>query len=287
MFLSLVQRNNKIYFRDKAQVFFSLLSVIIVLGLYILFLQKTQLDAIEAVVPLTTDIKVMVNEWMVSGLISIIAVTTTLGTFGTYVGDLESKKNVDFLTTAMPRTSIQFSYAISAMIIGFTLTLIAFIGSQIFLVVTGGSWLSFHDTLKVIGIIVLSVLLSSVLNLFIILFISSQTAYATASTIVGTLIGFLTGVYVPIGVLPGFVQKIIYFFPVSHTTVLLREVFMAESLNKVFPTAEAKKDYMLTYGVQYEINGTVIEPWISLLFIFGTILIVGLVSMIIFSRRNK
>lgn len=287
MFLSLVQRNNKVYFRDKTQVFFSLLSVIIVLGLYILFLQKTQLDAIEAVVPLTSDIKVMVNEWMISGLISILAVTTTLGAFGTYISDIESKRNVDFLTTAMPRSSIQLSYAISAMMIGFVLTLIAFLGAEIFLVVAGGTLLSFVNFAKVVGVIVLSVLLSSVLNLFIILFIYSQTAYATVSTIVGTLIGFFTGVYVPIGILPDFVQKIIYFFPISHTTVLLRDIFMADSLEKVFPTTEVKADYMLTYGVQYELNGTIIEPWVNILFIVGTIVVMGVISIIIFARKNK
>lgn len=287
MFLSLVQRNNKVFFRDKTQVFFSLLSVFIVLGLYILFLQKTQIDSIEAVVPLTTEIKVMVNEWMISGLLSIIAVTSTLGAFGTYVNDLESKKNVDFLTTAMSRTRIQLSYCISASMIGFILTFIAFLGGEIFIVLTGGTWLSFIDFIKVIGIIILSVILSSVINLSIILFIDSQSAYATASTIVGTLIGFLCGVYIPIGVLPDFVQKIIYFFPISHTTVLLRHVFMEDSLNNVFPTVQAKDDYMFTYGVQYEIGGTVMEPWLSLVLIVGTIVVFGSASLIIFTKRNK
>lgn len=56
----------------------------------------------------TKGMKVMVNEWMISGLLSIIAVTTTLGAFGTYVNDLEAKKNVDLLTTELPHASIQF-----------------------------------------------------------------------------------------------------------------------------------------------------------------------------------
>lgn len=287
MFISLVQRNSKLFLRDKLQVFFSFLSVMIVIGLYVIFLQKTQLDAIEAVVPLTTDIKVMVNEWMVSGLISIVAVTTTLGVFGIYIRDLETKTNVDFLTTAISRTSIQLSYCFSAFIIGFLLTFIAFLCCQIFLIATGGAWLSWLDTLQVIGIIILSVLLSSVLNLFIVLFISSQSAFATVSTIVGTVIGFLCGVYIPIGALPEFVQKIIHFFPISHTTVLLRNVFMEDSINQVFPTAEVAKDYMFTFGVQYEINGTVIEPWLSVLFILATIIIVGIVSAGVFAWRNK
>lgn len=265
----------------------SLLSVVIVIGLYVIFLQKTQLDAIEAMVPLTTDIKVMVNEWMISGLISIVAVTTTLGAFGIYIKDLETKTNVDFLTTSMSRTSIQLSYCMSAFLIGFLFTCIAYLCCQIFLVATGGAWLSWMETLQVLGIITLSVLLSSVLNLFIVLFITSQSAFATANTIVGTVIGFLCGVYIPIGVLPEFVQRIIHLFPVSHTTVLLRNVFMEDSIDQVFPTTEAATEYMRTFGVQYKLGDTVIEPWMSLVFIFGTVLIVGLITVVIFARRNK
>lgn len=287
MIFSLVLRNNKLFLRNKTQVFLSLLTVIIVIGLYVIFLQKTQLDAIESVVPLTSEIKVMVNEWMISGLISIIPVTTTLGVFSLYVRDLETKVNADFLTTTLSRPSIQFSYCISSFFIGFILTIVAFICCQIFLVATGGTWLSWLETIRVIGIILISVLLSSVLNLFIILFISTQAAFATVNTIIGTVIGFLCGVYVPMGLLPSSVQTIIHYFPISHTTLLLRQILMNDSIEQVFPTKEAATDYMLYYGVQYEMGGTIIAPWMSLLFIIGTIVIIGIVAAVLFAKKNK
>lgn len=287
MIFSLVLRNNKLFLRNKTQVFLSLLTVIIVIGLYVIFLQKTQLDAIESVVPLTSEIKVMVNEWMISGLISIIPVTTTLGVFSLYVRDLETKVNADFLTTTLSRPSIQFSYCISSFFIGFILTIVAFICCQIFLVATGGTWLSWLETIRVIGIILISVLLSSVLNLFIILFISTQAAFATVNTIIGTVIGFLCGIYVPMGLLPSSVQTIIHYFPISHTTLLLRQILMNDSIEQVFPTKEAATDYMLYYGVQYEMGGTIIAPWMSLLFIIGTIIIIGIVAAVLFAKKNK
>ncbi|MFA7746513.1 ABC transporter permease, partial [Salinicoccus roseus] len=76
---SLISRNIKIYFRDRTLLLLSLLSVFIVILLYAVFLQQTQLDAIKALVGSTDDSKAMVNEWMVAGLLSITAVTTTLG----------------------------------------------------------------------------------------------------------------------------------------------------------------------------------------------------------------
>ena len=48
--LSIVNRNMKKYLRDKASVFFSFLSVIMVLALYLLFLGDMQIQSIESVV---------------------------------------------------------------------------------------------------------------------------------------------------------------------------------------------------------------------------------------------
>lgn len=288
MLMSLVSRHNKVFRRNYMLVFFSMLSVIIVIALYAIFLQKTQLDSIEQVIPMTQDIKNMVNEWMVAGLLSIIAVTTTLGVFGIYVKDIETKATADFLTTAASRTKIQLSYVISALLIGFIMSMIALIGCEIFLVAVGGKLLSFTATIKVIGILLLAVILSSTINLFLVLFIKTQAAFSTVNTIIGTAIGFLCGVYVPMGALPSYVQSIIHFFPTSHTTVLLRDTFMADSINTVFQGNEAlATSYMLDYGVLYEINGSTISATTSVLFIVVTIIFVSLISLIVFSRKHK
>ncbi|MEG0385713.1 MAG: ABC transporter permease, partial [Solibacillus sp.] len=125
--ISLVSRNNKMFRRDKTQVFFSLLSVIIVIALYGMFLQKMQVDAIEQVTKATPETITMVNEWLVAGLLSMIAVTTTLGAFGIAIQDLESKSAADFLTAPISRAKIQLSYVLNAFFIGFIFSFIAFI----------------------------------------------------------------------------------------------------------------------------------------------------------------
>lgn len=285
---SLVSRHNKVFMRNRMLVFFSLLSVLIVITLYAIFLQKTQLDAIEQVVPVTDAIRIMVNEWMVAGLLSIIAVTTTLATFGIYVRDLETKATADFLTTAVSRTKIQLSYVLSALVIGFGMSVIAFIFCEIFLVWSGAEVLSLSKILKVLGIILLSVILSSTINLFLVLFVKTETTFSTLNTIVGTVIGFLCGVYVPIGALPSYVQSIIHFFPVSHTTVLLRQTFMSDSITTVFEGYPAAADsYKLNNGVQYEIGSTLVSSTTSILFIVGTIIVLGAITIYLFAKKNK
>ncbi len=287
--ISLVQRNNKVFRRDKTQVFFSLLSVIIVIVLYAVFLQKMQVDAIERLTKATPELMTMVNEWLVAGLLSMIAVSTTLGAYGIAVKDQESKAQADFLTAPLSRSTIQLSYVINAFIIGSIFSFIALIGCEIFLVATGGKLLSFGDFVHVLGILFLSVLLASVFNLFLSLFVSTQNAFSTLGTIVGTVLGFLCGVYVPLGALPSFAQNLIMYFPISHTTLLLRNAFMDSSIGDVFEGVPASyvEDYKINYGIVYELHGKILSTSTSLIIIVCTIVILALASMMLFKRKYK
>lgn len=287
--LSLIGRNNKVFRRDKTQVFFSLLSVIIVIALYAIFLQKMQLDAIEQVAKATPEMVMMVNEWLVAGLLSMIAVTSTLGAFSIAVQDIESKATADFLTAPISRAKIQFSYVLNAFFIGSVFSFIAFISCEIFIVATGGSLLGFAEFTKVLGLLILSVSLASVFNMFLVLFIHSQNAFSTLSTIVGTVLGFLCGVYVPLGVLPSFAQNLIMYFPISHTTVLLRQAFMQNSLNSVFEGVPASQleAYKVNFGIVYEMNGQLLSSATSFIVILLTIVVLAVLSIFIFKKQNK
>ena len=286
--MSLVSRHSKVFRRERTTVFFSLLSVIIVILLYALFLQKTQIDSISQMVKVTTDIKNMVNQWMVAGLLSIIAITTTLGAFGIYVRDLETKRAADFLTMPISRGTLLVSYVINSFVIGSVFSIIAFIGCEIFLVSSGGEWVDFPTLLKIIGVLLLAVALASTFNLLCTLLVESQTAFSTLSTIIGTVIGFLCGVYVPMGALPDYVQKFMIYFPLSHPTVMLRELFMSNSLEKVFKGApKEKEEYMSVYGVTYDWHNHIMTQTAHLGVIVASALVFCLISILIFRARNR
>ena len=287
--ISLVSRHNKVFRRDRTAVFFSLLSILIVIGLYFVFLQKMQVDVIKQIIGDSPDIITMVNEWVVAGMLSMIAVTSTLAAFGLAVQDRETKVAADFLTAPISRAKIQLSYVINAFVIGLVFSFIAFIICEIFIFATGGSFLSMEAALKVIGLLVLSVLLASSMNMLFVLFTNTLSAFSTLSTIIGTLIGFLAGVYVPMGVLPTFAQNLIMLFPISHSSLLLRDAFMAESINKVFAGVpiEHIEAYKINFGIMYEMNGSTLDTSTSLVVIISSIIIFSIVSIIIFKKKNK
>jgi multidrug/hemolysin transport system permease protein len=106
-------RNIKLYFRDKATVFFSLLSVFIIIGLYVLFLG----NAWTSEFPNQEYAKFIMNSWIMAGLISVTGFTTAIGAFEIMIQDRELKIEKDFLSAPVKRSSLAAGYLLSVYII--------------------------------------------------------------------------------------------------------------------------------------------------------------------------
>ena len=85
--INFMKRNLLVFFKDKASVFFSLLSVFIIIGMYALFLGDVWTSGMQDI----TGARNIMDCWIVAGLIAVTSVTTTMGAFGTMVED-KSKK---------------------------------------------------------------------------------------------------------------------------------------------------------------------------------------------------
>ena len=227
---NLAQRNLRLFFRDKSTVFFSLLAVFIIIGLYVLFLGDTIAQDMTEI----KDARFLMDSWIMGGLLAVTSVTTTLGAFGTMVEDRAKGNAKDFYASPLKRYQIAGGYVISSFMVGIIMCVITFVLAEIYIVANGGELLPILDIVKVFGLILLSVLSSSAMVFFLVSFFSSTNAFATASTVIGTLIGFLTGIYIPIGNLPDAVQLIVKIFPVTHAGVLFRQVFMSQPLETAF-----------------------------------------------------
>lgn len=243
--MSLAVRNIRVYVRDRTSVFFSLLSVIITIGLYILFLGKMHIDGISRAIGDIPGIRPLINSWIMAGLLTINAVTVSLGSLGTMINDIEHKRLPDFVVAPVSRTVVVTSYLIATWAIALAFSLAAFVGAELYILSGGGALLSACSMLKAFGIIALTVIASSTFMFFIMSFMKTNAAFGTLSTVLGTLIGFLTGVYVPVGVLPEFIQKIVVLVPFSHSAALLRQVFCEQPMAEVF--SGAPKQYIDNY----------------------------------------
>jgi multidrug/hemolysin transport system permease protein len=278
-------RNLKVFFKDKSSVFFSLLSVFIIIGLYALFLGDVWVSSFSEI----EGVRFLMNSWIVAGLLTVTSVTTTMGAFGIMVEDKSSKINKDFIASPIKNSSIVAGYIISAIVIGIIMSIVALILSEIYIVLNGGELMGFTVLLKVLGLIVLATIVNSSIVLFFVSFFRSSNAFATASTVLGTMIGFLTGIYLPIGNLPSSVQLVIKCFPISHAAVLFRQVMMEVPLSRSFQGAPS--EYLINFkefmGVEFYFNETVVTPFTSIVILVVTAIVFYILSVMKLSRKQR
>lgn len=283
--LSFGIRNLKIFFKDKSSVFFSLLAVFIIIGLYALFLGDMLLSGFEGVY----GARFIMDSWVMAGLLGVTSVTTTMGAFGIMVEDRAKKINKDFIASPIKNYKIVGGYIFSSIIVGIIMSLITMILAEGYVLINGGELMGVVTLMKVLGLIILSTFANTSIVLFIVSFFNSSNAFATASTVIGTLIGFLTGIYVPIGQLPEVAQWAIKCFPVSHAVSLFRQVLMEAPMASSFVGAPTKAiaEFKESMGVTFNFNGTVITPIVSVVILITTAVLFYALSVLNISRKRK
>ncbi len=281
----LVLRNLRVYFRDKLSVFFSLLSVLVTFLVYLLFLG----DVWSGDLPDVPGARSMMSGWIMAGLLSIASVTTTLGAAGIMVDDRTTKVRKDFEASPLSRASLAGGYILSSFAIGSLMTTVGLILAEAYIVLNGGELLSLTQLLKMLGLVLLSVLSNTALLTFMVTFFKTNSSFGTASTLVGTLIGFLTGIYIPVGMLPQAVQGIVKLLPVSHTAVLMRQIFMEKPLQEVFSGApqELVSETLQSLGVRFSLNGSEVPPIVSVFFIAGVGIVFFALSAWRMTKKEK
>ena len=283
--INFMKRNLLVFFKDKASVFFSLLSVFIIIGMYALFLGDVWTSGMKDV----PNARNIMDCWIVAGLIAVTSVTTTMGAFGTMVEDKSRKIIKDIRSSPMPRVNIAGGYILSAFVIGVIMCVVALVLCQLYLVSEGGAVFTGIQLVKIFGLILLSTFSNTALVLFFVSFFQSNNAFSIASTIIGTVIGFLTGIYIPIGQLPEGVQTVIKVFPPSHSALLLRQVIMEDAIKTGFAGAPANavSDFKEMLGVTFQVGGKAVEPLTSILIlIVSGFFFLGL-SMLSLSRKKR
>jgi len=247
----LIKRNVALFFRDRANVFFSLLAVLIILALYALFLGSVMEDGFRAGLGFDSDeIRPATASIILAGMVAVTSVTSCLGALGTRVSDRNGPGR-DFLTSPISREKLTRSYMLGSVAVGLVMTLITLLLSLAYLAAIGGSLPQGADWGRLALTVVLSVFCGNAIVFFATTFIKSQEAYASMSAAIGSLIGFVMGIYVPIGALPGAVQWVIRLFPMSHAASMFRQILADEPLYALFQGAppEALAGFREAYGV--------------------------------------
>ena len=288
--MALSIRNLRLFVRDKALVFFSFLSVIIILGLYVLFLGDIQVQSIRSMIQMDIpEIDALVYAWMLPGLIAIASITLSLGNMGRLVDDAQGENLNDFLVSPLKRTQLILSYLISSIIITSFISVCMFALSIVIVKLKGGPWLNLEQILQSLGIIVLLIISSALLSLYIASWVKTQNTYGVVNSMVGTFIGFVTGAYMPMGIMPVFVQNMFNILPVSLGASLLRQVYLSPILDTVFKNAPAEmlSEYRYFQGVDLKVFGRILTPEFMYIGIFVSIVLLFILNFLRFKNLSK
>ncbi|MFV0557725.1 MAG: ABC transporter permease [Enterococcus sp.] len=245
MMIAMTVRNLKIYFSNKTNLFFSLLGSLIVFFLYLLFLRKTMLDRV-------TDLAqgaVLMDLWLVGGLLAVTGWTTSFSALGQLVKDKAENKFMDLSLSELSPFNLLLSYFMSSFLIAMSMQLII-----------GGLALSYFmsfetlplvgsDFIQLCGGIVLTAFTATALNLVICSFVKSEITLRALTSMLGAVSGFLCTAYIPIGGFSELAVTVIKAFPLSYGASLFRRILVMPELTQLDNAqANALKEYL---GIGY------------------------------------
>lgn len=237
---SLTKRNVKLFFKDKGMFVTSLVTPMILLLLYALFLANIYRDSFMSGLPegFVLDegiIEGLVAGQLMSSILSVSCVTVAFCSNFLMVQDKVNGTIKDLKMTPTKSSTLSLSYYLSTLI---STLLICFVATAICLVYVAiaGWYMQFIDVvllfLDVLVLVLFGTALSSVVNFFL----SSQGQISAVSSIVTAGYGFVCGAYMPIASFSSVVQNIAMFLPGTYGTSLIR----THSLNGVFREMSAQ-----------------------------------------------
>lgn len=268
---SIVRRNLRLFFRDRMNVFFSLLGAIILFVLYTLFLARLQIDGLSETFPSASDeeIRSFVDTWMFAGIVMLSTITTGLGALATLVDDGETGRFRDFLVSPVRRWQLVLGYLAAAVIVAVVMSMIVLTVSILYLGIVDATWLGPTTVVRIAGITVLCCAGFTALSALVVSFIRTNAAFSGFATVIGTVLGFIAGAYIPVGSLPIAVASTINALPFAQGAMLLRREFTDESLaSMVGQNAEAAATIREFYGIDAFVGDALVPAGIA----FGVLL---------------
>ena len=280
--LSLAERNVLCYFRDRSSVVFSLMGVLVVIMLYLLFLRNSLLESYPGIPGMDN----LMDSWVLSGVLGIVAVTTSAGSLQVMMDDKVSGKVDDLLVTPASSSQIAAGYIIGTFLVGLIMSAISFVISLVYLSVTGCPLSAYGVSVSAV-LLIPSSLSGSVIMYSITSFLNSSGAFSGFFTVTSVLIGFLAGIYMPIGMMPSVMNTIGSLVPASQMAALFRQNLGSESLEEVLANSPpgTMDGFRTDMGYDLSIGGFQLDPLMSIIYV-STVSALFFVMAVLGLRRN-
>ena len=222
----LIKRNIKLFFKDKAMFFTSLITPVILLVLYATFLSNVYTDIFHdslagAIEVSESLISGCVGGQLISSILAVSCVTVAFCSNMLMVQDKVTGVAKDFKTSPVKPSSLAVSYYLATLA---STLIICFVATGICLlyIAAVGWYMSAVDVILLFADVILLVLFGTALSSIINFFLSTQGQISAVGTIVSSAYGFICGAYMPISQFGTGLQRVLSFLPGTYGTSLIR-----------------------------------------------------------------
>ena len=300
--LGLIKRNLLLFFKDWQSILFSLLTSIIVLVLYLLFLKGTFVVAINkemeqypglASMVVEKDIDMFANLLLLTGILGSAMISVPFSCITTLVRDRANKVDYDILATPMKRGQIIFAYFVSAVLSSTLLTGIILTIGLVGIRMQGNIYMNASQVVKAFSIVALGSISASAIFMIIVLFFKTVSACEAFFGILSAASGFVIGAYIPISQFSNGVQTVCNLFPASQITIMLRNILLnglLENINRSLAGTDqgmfvlSLKEY---FSFQAKLFNGYLDMTKMLGYILGVILFCTVAQILIYSGSYK
>lgn len=240
----LVKRNILVFIRDYAAVFFSVLSMLIILLLMVVFLGKMNIDNVlwvlteyggeRDVLQDEKNAQYLIQMWTLAGILAVNTFTVPLTVMQTMVRDEVNGHLASFYVAPVKRVKIVLGYTLASWLIGSGMSFLTLIIGEIYMAAQGYSILAPVAIFKILAMIMLNALVYSAVGYLLALFIHSESAWGGMLTVMGTLVGFLGAIYLPVSMLSENIVNMLKCLPVLHGTAMMRKVLTKDAMATTF-----------------------------------------------------
>ncbi len=227
-FIGLTKRNMLVFFTDKGTLFFSMLTPMIILLLYILFLKNSLLSSLQNAATglenlvAAKDMAQFVNGLLLTGIISSALITIPYNALEIIVRDREDRVDLDMLSTPVKRFEIILSYFCAAVISAFMQAMVVLAVGIGILSMSGDMYLTALDIVKLVGAVFLGTVSSTSVFMVVMMFFKSMGTCGAFMGILSAVSGFVIGAYMPLSQFNKGIQNVCNLVPATGITVLIR-----------------------------------------------------------------
>ncbi len=222
---ALIKRNVRLFFKDPAMLFTSLITPLILLVLYATFLANVYRDAylaqFDGFAVESSLINGLVGGQLLSSLLAVSCVTVAFCSNLLMVQDRVTGARADLLMAPVRRSRLAVAYFGATLLVTAVIALVATAASLIY-VGCIGFYMSFADVLFILLDVLLLSFFGTAFSSIVNYFLKTQGQMSAVGSIVSSCYGFICGAYMPISSFTPVLRKVLGFLPGTYGTSLLR-----------------------------------------------------------------